>query len=268
MLHNIKQDTGELLVSQYNSILVGPDSAVYAALVSKGIVKVVDSGLQELLLAGWPEGTIVNRLQMYNNTLYACTDKGLYLYRNQEWKTTDIQIPCYQIRENAGFGFAATESGLWCGSGHHWKCSAFTNKVVYDFISLPHYLIVGLADGIFFYKRDSRDWGKLYEGHSVTSLAVFYNQLIATTTQGELIVGTSRDRFEALRFGEMYASHLIPKGNEVFLCTDKGLFRLGFINAEIQLLSVHNDCLVADVDIFNNKLYMATYFSGIQTLEM
>ncbi|QGQ95940.1 hypothetical protein EHS13_14185 [Paenibacillus psychroresistens] len=204
MLHNTKQDTGEILVSQYNSILVGPDATVYAAIVSRGIVKVAESGKQDLLLEGWPPNTTVNRLQMYNNTLYACTSQGLFLYRNQEWKATEIQIPCYQIRENGGFGFAATASGLWCGSGHQWKCSAFAGKTVYDFISLPHFLIVGLSEGIFFYKRDTFDWGKLYEGHSITSLAVFYNQLIATTDQGEFIVGTSRDHFEALRFGEMF----------------------------------------------------------------
>lgn len=268
MLHNIKQDMGELLVSQYNSILVGPDASVYAAIVLKGIVKLSESGKQIWLHKGWPPEAMVNRLQMYNNTLYACTNKGLFLYRNEEWKATDIQLPCYQIREKAGFGFAATESGLWCGAGHQWKCSAFANKLVCDFISLPHFLIVGLGDGIYFYKRDTFEWGQLYEGHSITSLAVFYNQLIATTNQGEFIVGTGRDHFEALRFGQMYASHLISKGNDVFLCTDKGLFRLGFIDDEIQLLSVKNDCLVADIDIFKNKLYMATYFSGIQTLEM
>ncbi|WP_162463109.1 hypothetical protein [Paenibacillus psychroresistens] len=43
---------------------------------------------------------------------------------------------------------------------------------------------------------------------------------------------------------------------------------MGFIDGEIQLISVKNDCLVADIDIYQDKLYMATYFSGIQTLEI
>ena len=257
---------GDLLSSHYSSVLAGPDSSLYASSIAGGVLRILHSGERNFLSSGWPAGASVNRLQMINNDLYACTDHGLFIFRNETWFATDIAIPCYQLRERGGFGYAATRYGLWSGAADHWEPYALNETAVYDFLSLPHYLIAAHQNGISFYDRYQDSWGNLYDEGGVSGLAAFHNHLIGAGNNGELLIGNKRGGLHGYRFGKLFITALRMNSNGVFVCSDRGLFRLSYFGEQIQLLSVMGGMLVTDVDQQEDRIYIATMFDGIQTL--
>ncbi len=264
--HSSSAHPGDTISGHYCTILVGPNQQIYASTLEGLVVRRSQSGEIESLTSGWQPGITVHRLKMYNRILYACTNQGLFLYKNGTWTSTSIHSPCYQVREHNGFGYAATSDGLWAGSIADWKPAALAGLKVYDFLPLPNYIVVAHARGMSYYDRYASEWADIYREHSVTGLTAFHNHLIGVNDLGQLVIGNKRGGLDAYGFGDLFMMGIVTRGHDVFACTDRGLFRLGFIGGSIQLLSVIQSSMVTDVDQDHGRIYVATMFDGIQTI--
>lgn len=253
------------LLFPFSSVKAGPDF-LYAASVGHGVYAIDESEKWVKLGAGLPEGASVNRLQLQHEMLYACTNEGLYEWDGSEWENDGLTIPCYQFRWLGGTAYAATEYGLWVKEAAGWEKAACPDKKVYDFMNLPQYLVIAHEDGISLYDRFMDDWAHFELQTSVTSLAVFMGHLIGVSDKGELFVGDKKGSFDRIRFGKPFIFSVQAKGNEVYACTDRGLFRLAYLRRQLTLLSVKLGYPVTDIDLHGDSIYMATLFQGIQTV--
>lgn len=253
------------LLFPFSSIKAGPDF-LYAASVGHGVYAIDASEKWVKLGSGMPDGAAVNRLQLQHDLLHACTSDGLYEWDGSEWVNDGLTIPCYQFRLIGGTSYAATEYGLWSKGAGGWEKAACSDKRVYDFINLPQYLVIAHESGISLYDRFMDDWAHFELQASVASLAVFRGHLIGTSDKGELLIGDKKGRFNRISFGKPFIFSVLAMGNDIYACTDKGLFRLAYIGQQVTLLSVKLGCPVTDVDMQGDSIYMATLFQGIQTL--
>jgi hypothetical protein len=251
----------------FSSVKAGHDG-LYAASVGHGIYHIDAEGSWEKLAQGMEDQTHVNRLQLQHDLLHACTSSGLYDWSGDAWENDGLTIPCYQYRKIGGSSYAATEYGLWSKASSRWEQIACNDKRIYDFINLPQYLILSHESGISLYDRFMDDWAHFELEASVTSLAVFRGHLIGTSEHGELLIGDRKGRFDRVSFGKRFIFSVIAKGNEVYVCTDRGLFQLAYICNQVTLLSLKLGCPVTDIDMQDGNLYMATLYQGIQTLNI
>ncbi|NIK78124.1 hypothetical protein FHS15_003262 [Paenibacillus castaneae] len=255
------------LLFPFSSVKAGPDG-LFAASVGYGIYEMNAEGEWSKLDQGLPEMSSVNRLQLHHDLLHACTSTGLYEWNGEEWNCDGLTIPCYQYRKIGGTGYAATDDGLWSNAGFKWERIACANKHVYDFINLPQYLIIAHDSGISLYDRFMDDWAQFELQLSVTSLVVFRGHLIGTSDKGELLIGDKQGRFNRIQFGQNFIFSVVAKGSEVYVCTDRGLYRLTYLCNQVTLLAVKIGCPVTDIDVQGDDLYMATLFEGIQTIQV
>ncbi|MNZ58335.1 hypothetical protein D3C78_763410 [compost metagenome] len=253
------------LLFAFSSIKAGPD-CLFAASVGHGIYEIDAKDNWHKLEGGMPEQSNVNRLQLQHDQLHACTSKGLYQWNGTAWEKDGLPLPCFQYRKIGGTSYAATECGLWSKYGSRWEQIACPEKRVYDFMNLPQYLILAHETGMSLYDRFMDDWAHFELERSVTSLAVFHGHLIGTSDKGELLIGDKKGRFDRVQFGKPFIFSVAAKGNDLYACTDRGLFQLAYIRDEITLLSVKLGCPVTDIDIQGDSVYMATLFQGIQTI--
>ncbi|GGG66036.1 hypothetical protein [Paenibacillus radicis (ex Gao et al. 2016)] len=251
----------------FSSIIAAGES-LYAASSGHGIYEISGSGQWEKLSAGMPEQANTNRLQMHSGLLQACTNYGLFQFDNGKWSDTGLAVPCYQYRLLGGTGYAATEYGLWIHTQDKWEQSSCTDRRVYDFLNLPQYLIVGHDQGISLYDRFMDSWAQFELNRAVTSLSVFRGHLLGSSDKGELLVGDKKGQFDRIRFGNHFIFGIKNFNKEIYVCTDHGLFRLGYIKERLMLLSVKLGFPVTDVDLQGGQFYMATLFNGIQTLDV
>ena len=179
---------------------------------------------------------------------------------------TDFDALAINFAKLAGPAMRLTEYGLWSKAGARWEKAACSDKRVYDFINLPQYLIIAHESGISLYDRFMDDWANFELEASVTSLAVYRGHLIGASDKGELLIGDKKGRFDRIRFGKPFIFSVRAKGNEVYVCTDRGLFQLAYILNQVTLLSVRLGYPVTDVDLQGDCLHMATLFQGIQTI--
>jgi ligand-binding sensor domain-containing protein len=263
---NSSSITGDLISDHYCTVLICPSSNLYASTLEGIVVKRTHTGEVVKLLEGWQMGLTVHRLKMYDQTLYACTNQGLFLYQEGAWTSTSIKSACYQVKEHHSFGFAATEDGLWAGASLEWEREALAGLKVYDFLSLPNYIVIAHEKGMSYYDRYMGTWADIYRDQAVTCLAAFHNHLVGTNDLGQLIIGNKKGGLDAYTFGNLHMMGVTTKEHDVFVCTDRGLFRLGFLGGSIQLLSVINGPMVTDVDQDYIHIYVATMFDGIQTI--
>lgn len=255
------------LLFPFSSVKAGPD-CLYAATPLNGIYEIDEEGSWEKLENGMPDEAAVNRLQLQHDLLHACTAKGLYEWDGDAWHNEGLTVPCYQYRKIGGTSYAATEYGLWCRTGMRWELIACDGKKVYDFINLPQYLILAHDSGLSLYDRFMDDWAHFELQASVTSLAVFRGHLIGTSDSGELLVGDKKGAFERIRFGKTFVYSVLARGNSLYACTDRGLYRLVYMAGQVTLLSVQLGYPVTDADLQGGQLHMATLFQGIQTIHV
>ena len=255
------------LLFPFSSVKAGPD-CLFAASVGHGIYQIDADGRWEKLDQGMGDLINVNRLQLQHELLHACTSNGLYEWNGEAWDNDGLTIPCYQYRKIGGTSYAATEYGLWSKSSSRWEQIACNDKRVYDFINLPQYLTIAHDSGISLYDRFMDEWAHFKLETSVTSLAVFRGHLIGTSDQGELLIGDKKGRFDRIRFGKPFIFSVLAQGNDIYACTDRGLFQLAYIRNQVTLLSVKLGCPVTDIDMQGGSLYMATLFQGIQTVNV
>ncbi|PYI50680.1 hypothetical protein [Paenibacillus flagellatus] len=253
--------------SPISSVTVGGDSSVYASSLGQGVYRISPAGEWTCLEEGWPGGAVVNRLQMSGGVPYACTSKGLYAYRHAGWEAEDIAVPAYRLREGeAGRMIAATQYGIWCKTADGWLSWAYPEAVVYDVLYLPQFIVAGREGGLSLYDRLTGEWTDYRLAASVTGLAVFRGKLIGTGDRGQLIVGNGRGAFDVFGLGGLFVIGLIPRGRDVYACTDRGLFRLGGAGGRLTLLPVKLGFPVADADWVGDRMVLAALFGGIRSL--
>src|SRR5690242_17676893 len=124
----------------FSSVKVSGDRTLIAASPGRGIYRKSGSGEWSSLSDGLPAGTAVNRLQMMGGSVFACTSRGLYRLERSHWVYAEVGYPCYQYKEEWGYGFAGTHSGLYYKTESVWKESAFEHSIVYDFLFTPQFL--------------------------------------------------------------------------------------------------------------------------------
>ncbi len=255
------------LLFPFSSVKAGPD-CLYAASVGHGVYSQNAEGGWEKLEKGLPDSANVNRLQLQHDLLHACTSNGLYEWEENSWRNDGLAIPCYQFRKIGGTSYAATEYGLWCKVGAKWEQIACGDKRVYDFINLPQYLILSHESGVALYDRFMDEWAHFELGEPVTSLSVFKGHLVGTNEKGELLIGDKHGTFERIYFGKPFVFSVLSIGSGLYVCTDRGLFRLTHVKEQITLLSVKLGYPVTDIDMQDGQLHMATLFQGIQSMQL
>jgi ligand-binding sensor domain-containing protein len=269
MLSHHARRSWEELQYPFSSIKSASDGELYAATLGRGVFRRSSAGDWQPWNAGMPGNTAVNRLQSEADSLYACTDQGLYRLRADRWEATSIAIPSYQYREQGGFRLAGTQYGLWgfdSGSGE-WLQLSMRDTIVYDVLVTPHYLILGTEKGIALYDQYMNGWSEYQLGSAVTGLAVVGGRIIGVTERGCLTIGNQRGGFETVRFGNTFHYGLSHCDGAIYACSDRGLYRLGVSRGQILLVSVRLGTPVTDVELCGGQMHLATLYDGIQSVE-
>ncbi|MBB6731839.1 hypothetical protein [Cohnella zeiphila] len=247
-----------------SSVKVKEDRTVIAAPIGKGIWRMGPEGEWTVLTQGLPKNVHVNRLQKGETDLYACTAQGLFRLGEDGGQSLDIPLVCYQFKELGDLAFVATSRGLWSRTGRGWINVASAQAAVYDFLYLPEYLFLALDGGIAMYDRMACTWAQLPVGARVTGLGVFRSRLIGVTEQGELALGDRRGGFEKVRFPGLFLFNVISTDGSVFLCADRGLYRLGEVGGRPVLFSLSLGTPITDLDIGGGRAYAATLNEGVR----
>ncbi|WP_274649442.1 hypothetical protein [Paenibacillus humicola] len=217
---------------------------------------------------GLPAGTVVNRLQQLEGTAYACTSRGLYKLDAGKWVRQDDGRPCYQYKEEWKIAFAATQAGLFFGSDGSWKEAAFPNAAVYDFLFSPQFLYAGLERGIGLYDRLLDRWASYPLPCAVTSLAAGGDTLYGSGDRGELVASDGRGGFGTVRFPGLFIYTVASCRGRIYVCSDRGLFRISRLADRLTLQSVKPGVPVTDIDWCGPELFMATLSKGVQSIRV
>jgi len=257
----------EGLVLHFSSVKSLSSDVLVAAPLGQGIVhkkQITDdwTGINE----GLPEHSHINRLQVYDDQLYACSNNGLFLYSDEKWHSTELCASCYQYKEFGEIGIASTSCGLWYNEDDEWHSMMRSDIIVYDFLYLPQYVILGTNVGLSILDRLTLTWMNFKYGSAVTSLALYHGRIIGATEHGELLIGNQRGAFERYRMGNTFTFAIVNRNNQVFACTDRGLYRISHIGNQISLMALKIGCQVTDVDMNEHYLYIATLFEGVQRI--
>ncbi|MFD0670203.1 hypothetical protein [Cohnella sp. GCM10027633] len=263
-----RSDNANELAFHYSSVKLVHDDKLVAAPLGRGI-ELRDSSYQpwEPANDGLPELFHVNRLQSNGGHVFACTDKGLYRLEDREWETTGLFISTFQYRQYGTIALAGTSNGLWFSEGDDWRMMMRADAVVYDFLYLPQFVVLGTHEGLAILDRLTSSWMRYNYGAAVTSLAIHRDSIIGATEKGELLVSNSRGGFERYRMGNMFVFSIVSKGDAIYACTDRGLYRVVSVGGRPTLMAVKLGIQVTDVDTDGSRLYMATLFDGVQSME-
>lgn len=255
------------LVFHFSSVKRLSADSLVAAPLGQGIVHRTRAMEEwEEINEGLPEQTHINRLQVYEDRLFTCSNKGLFRRGDRSWQPTELCIGCYQYKEFGEVGLAGTSCGLWYTEGSEWRLMMRSDVIVYDFLYLPQYIVLGTHEGLSILDRFTNSWMNYKTGSAITSLSVHKGRIIGATEHGELLVGNKRGAFEKYRMGNTFMFSVVTKGSELFACTDRGLYRIGSIREQIGLFALKLGCQVTDVDADSTHLYMATLFEGVKSL--
>ncbi|XEC95455.1 hypothetical protein AB6A23_02445 [Paenibacillus tarimensis] len=250
----------------FSSIRVFGEQQLIAAPMGQGVLRKYKTGEWEDVNRGLPEGTHVNRLYVEDERLLACTNNGLFRFQEDEWEPSALAVGCYQYKQIGRMSLAATQYGLWSGIKEQWSKTAYTHAIVYDLLYLPQFIVLALDRGIAIYDRLADAWMDYTWGKAVTSLAVYDGRILGVTEKGELLAGDKKGGFERIQFDNVFLFSVVTKGNHVFICSDRGLYRLTCICGNLSLVSVQLGTPVTDLDMDGDRLYMTTLFQGVQTI--
>ncbi|GGG23296.1 hypothetical protein [Paenibacillus abyssi] len=250
----------------FSSVKVLGEQSLVAAPMGQGVLRKDKAEDWESINNGLPGGTHVNRLYADQDQLTACTNQGLFHLHNDVWEASGLVIGCYQYKQVGRMGIAATQYGLWSGLGGNWSQTAYPNSIVYDVLYLPQFIVLALDRGIAVYDRLTGAWMEYSLGSAVISLAAYNGIVLGVTERGELLQGNKRGGFDKINFAGMFIFSIVTKGSNVFVCSDRGLYRLSTIHNQITLLSVKLGCPVTDMDSDGSSLYLATLFEGVQMI--
>ncbi|MNI08100.1 hypothetical protein D3C73_611240 [compost metagenome] len=244
------------------------DQSLFAVSVGQGIFRrTIEAGRWERAHKGLPNDTVVNRLQLIENRLFVCTNKGLFYWQEIQWVATDLTIPCYQIIKVDGGYAVASMYGVWCGNGTTWLNMASPDTQVLDLLSSPHFLFLATNQGISMYDRLTYEWAHFPLSSGVTSLANYQGKLMGISEKGGLVVGNQQGGFTITYFPDFFLFSLMPHERAVYVCSDRGLYQLASLGGNMILRSVQCGTAVVDIDVTGDYIYMATLFKGVQTVE-
>lgn len=80
------------------------------------------------------------------------------------------------------------------------------------------------------------------------------------------MVGNKRGGFDLVRYGRIKILSVAGHGGRVYACTDRGLYRILPWNGSFHLCSVKTGAPVTDLAFDGERLFLATYYEGVQTL--
>jgi len=137
------------LAFHFSSVKRLSDDELVAAPLGQGIVykKEMTENWVEIN-EGLTDKTHINRLQVYEDQLYACSNKGLFMCNEGKWSPAGISIGCYQYREYGEIEIAGTVCGLWYAEDVEWRLMMRSDVTVYDFLYLPQYVVLGTNEGL------------------------------------------------------------------------------------------------------------------------
>ncbi|MBB6638452.1 hypothetical protein [Cohnella thailandensis] len=259
---------GGKVLFHFSSIAVLEDNTIFTAPAGRNVWKANEAGGWDSCASGLPENAHINRLQRQSDRLFACTDEGLFRLKNEIWTPEKMPINCYQYKESGGLTFAATEHGLWCHTARGWKNTAFSGHAVYDFLYTPNFIYLAMDWGIAMYDRFTCSWEQFALGSRILSLGSFQGRLLGITENGELAAGNGRGGFERIRFEGMFIFKIVQAQGGVYLCTDRGLYRLGELRRQWMAVSVSLGSPVTDIAVKGALLYAATLNEGVQMIEI
>ncbi|MFC5700087.1 hypothetical protein ACFPVX_02225 [Cohnella faecalis] len=264
-MHEHSDSTPRLAFHFSTVKLLSPDSML-AVPLGQGIMHKAPESEWVQLDEGLPDDTHVNRLQVYGEDIYACTNQGLFKREENWWTPGGLGAFCYQFKQVGRVSLAGTSNGLWCKDGNEWRALSCSGRVVYDFLYLPHFIVIGMDLGLSIYDRLAQAWMNFRLNVAVTSLIVSQGVIMGATEKGELLIGNRKGGFERYKFGSLFVFNVVNAGNESFACTDKGLYRISRFRNAPRLMAVKLGCQVTDVDSDGESLYIATLFQGVQKI--
>lgn len=285
------RDGSEIL--NFSSIKLINNHTLVAAPLGRGLVKRTLHSDWEPMMEGLPEETLINRLQVERNQLFASTNEGLYVWKDGEWVFNGLVLDCHQFRIREGGMLAATSCGLWRldlaedpyaqddmlvgqpssrdeAEGHHgkWEMIIRTSSVLYDFLFLRKYIVMALGKGLSLYNRYTRRWLDCDFGYAVTSVAASKTHVLGTTDKGELVVVDLDGNCDRFKFDDIFIFAIVPSGDQLYVCTDRGLYKIVYWGGNTpRLVSVSLGSHVTDIDFDGKNLYMATLFEGVKIVE-
>lgn len=263
-----RSDNANELAFHYSSVKrVGAERLVAAPLGRRPVLRDHVSKPWESVSDGLPETVHVNRLQATETTAYACTDKGLFALDDRAWEQTGLCVGTFQYKGYGSIGLAGTVNGLWYSEGDRWRIMMRADAIVYDFLYLPQFVVLGTHEGLSIYDRMTSGWMHYHYQAAVTSLATHGRRIVGATEKGELLASNASGGFERYRMGNMFIFSVVTKGDAVFVCADRGLYRLSSIRGRPSLMAVKLGLQVTDVDADESRLYLATLFDGVQCME-
>lgn len=254
-------------VFHLTSIAALPEASLMVSSLGDGIFRISAEGKWERTDAGLPDGTAVNRLEADGGTVYACTNKGLFLLDGTRWQPTDITFPCYRVRGKGGTHYAATQYGLWYRLKDSWMRTDYTNSVVYDLLISRQLTVLAQEKGITLFDRYALTSSQFQMDTAVSSLTVLESCLIGASGRGELVIGKKCGHFDVVRFGKIKIFSVNALGARVYACTDRGLYQILFWGGRFHLCSVKLGVPVMDVALGGEDLHLATFFEGVQTIK-
>ncbi len=240
---------------------------MFAAAFGKGIYHKGRDGSWTQADHGLPDGTIVNRMQSIDGSVYVCTNMGLFYYDANQWYATDVTVPCYQVKRQGVFFAAATEYGLWCKIGTRWENTAYPNTAIYDLLLTPQYYILATSLGLSLYDRYTADWAEIPLDTAIMSLSVYRGYLLGVTLDGDMIQGNKRGGFTKVSFEGKILYSLKMSGTSVYACTSQGLYRFEMVGARLILRSMLAGYPVTDVASFQETMYIAALNRGLKKIE-
>lgn len=239
---------------------------LFAAAFGKCIFRKSRGGAWLAADQGLPDGVVVNRLQSIDESLYVCTNKGLFYHDDHRWYPTEITFPCYQVSKQGVFFAAATEYGLWCKVGTRWEAAAYSNTAVYDVLLTPQFYLIGAAFGIALYDRYTASWAEFPLGTAVTGLAGHPTGLLGITSEGKLVYGNIASEFMVTGFEDLTLYTLKSIVGRVYVCTSQGLYLIVKLGQRLLLQSVLTDYPVTDLVCNGDGMYVATLHCGMKRI--
>lgn len=250
------------------SLTIQHNGTLLASSVNEGIFRIEAGGAWVRSDRGLPKGTDVYRLESAGNNVYACTNKGLYRLQDDRWELTVVTGTCSRLIQKEGILMAAADSGLWVKDKYGWLNMDYTDQPVYDVLATSTLIYMAQPFGLTILDRYTQAMDEIRLGTGVNSLAVLQGALVGATTGGDLLVGNKRGGFELARFGRIKLFSVAEAAGRVYACTNRGLYRILNWNGRCHLCSVKLGFPVTDLVHDEKKLYLATYFEGIQNLPL
>ncbi len=260
--------THNLFISdlRFSSIVATEEGVLFAATMGQGIYKIDPDNSWVIANEGLPDHTMTYRLKVVNSMLLAATHKGLFFYENEHWYPTDIQVPCYDVVKRDSYLSAGTEMGLLSQIAGKWRTVAYTDWIIYQLLTTPEFLFVGCQHGIAMYDCLTGTWHEFNLRTRITSMAVYQKRLVGVSELGNLVIGDMKGGFTESQFGNLFIYALKQNQQEVYACTNQGLYKLSIFKGDVMLKSIVLGYAVTDIEFTDQYIIAVTYQNGIKKI--